>query len=340
MVMMRDPNWDGPGPGPMIDVPSQAELQASSDALYNYRNSFVTPAAPAAPAAPDAPAPPVEKTYSEDSRISIKALLAKYKIPGLFDTIWSAYTGDTLDFTNEDAVTLYIRETPEYKKRFAGNEARRAKGLPDLSIATYIGMEDSYRNTLKSNGMPANMYNEENMAELIGGDVDVKEFNDRISYARDVMMDSPAGVRAQMSELYGITEGQMLAYFVDPERTAPILKEQARGARIGNIAKENARIQLTGAEATDLAKRGITDAKAQTAFTNISGYGELNTQLSGEETITQSEKIGSELGYDPMGTEKLKNRQKRRVGEFAGGGGFAQSQALGGTMKTGIGSAE
>ena len=104
--------------------------------------------------------------------------------------------------------------------------------------------------------------------------------------------------------------------------------------------KENARIQLTGAEATDLAKRGITDAKAQTAFTNISDYGELNTQLSGEETITQSEKIGSELGYDPLGTQKLKNRQKRRVGEFAGGGKFAQSQALGGALKSGVGSAE
>ena len=343
---MRDPNWDGPGPGPMIDIADAAAktpkpeksvpMYAGGDQNRPSADGSFTPyVAPTTP-----PPPPAEKTYSEDSRITIKALLAKYKIPGLFDTIWGAYTGDTLDFTNEDAVTLYIRETPEYKKRFAGNEARRAKGLPDLSIATYIGMEDSYRNTLKSNGMPANMYNEENMAELIGGDVDVKEFNDRISYARDVMMDSPAGVRAQMSELYGITEGQMLAYFVDPERTAPILKEQARGARIGNIAKENARIQLTGAEATDLAKRGITDAKAQTAFTNISDYGELNTQLSGEETITQSEKIGSELGYDPLGTQKLKNRQRRRVGEFAGGGGFAQSQGLGGTLKTGIGSAE
>lgn len=261
-----------------------------------------------------------------DSRLQVQAVLQKLGVPGLFNMLYEAANGEILNLQDEDAIALYIRETPEYKKRFAGNEARRARGLPDLSVSTYIGIEDSYKNTLKSNGMPANMYNEESMAQLIAGDVDVQEFNDRISYAREVMMDSPASVREQMSQLYGITEGQMLAYFVDPERTAPILKEQARAAKIGSIAKENAGIQLTATTAQDLAKRDVTDSSAQTAFSNIFSMGELNTQMAGEESISQSQLIGSELGFDPASKLKIRKRKEQRVAEFTGGGSFANSQ--------------
>ena len=44
---------------------------------------------------------------------------------------------------NLPVLELMLRETPEYKQRFKGNEARRQKGLTEYSAADYLRIEDS-----------------------------------------------------------------------------------------------------------------------------------------------------------------------------------------------------
>lgn len=277
-----------------------------------------------------------------DARASIKALLAKYKLDSLFDTVWGNYTSDMVDYTDTDALAMSIRETDAYKERFAGNEARRAKGLGDLSPATYIALEDSFKQTMRSNGIPDSFYDKpSDFAQLIANDVSVGEFNDRIEYARSVVQDAPASVRNEMSRLFSVSEGQLIAYFIDPEKALPILKEQERSARIGAAALENAGMQLTVDTATDLAKRGFTEAEAQKGFGNISRLGELTQQFAGETAISQQDVIASQFGFNTEAEKEIKKRQARRVGEFKGGGSFAKSAGdVSGSVTTGVGKAQ
>ena len=277
-----------------------------------------------------------------DARASIKALLSKYKLDSLFDTVWGNYTSDMVDYTDTDALAMSIRETEAYKTRFAGNEARRAKGLGDLSPATYIALEDSFKKTMKSNGIPDSFYDTpEDFAQLIAGDVSVAEFNDRISYARSLVQDAPASVRNQMAELYNVSEGQLIAYYIDPAKAAPILKEQERAARIGSAAKENAGMQLTAATAEDLAKRGITDAQAAQGFGNINQMGELTQAFTGEADISQQDIISAQFGFNTDAEKKLIKRREQRLGEFKGGGSYARAGgASAGSIETSVGKAQ
>ena len=335
-------------------------LQADQGMTGKYGAAQGVVAVPPAsndPAAPPPPAAPVLDAWGRDpsnpnygldltvkktdARVAIRAMLAKYGIESLFGTVWDNYTNDTVDFTDEAAVTLSIRETDAYKTRFQGNEVRRKKGLPDLSPSTYIAIEDSYKNSLKVNGIPDSFYDSpEEMAELIGGNVDVQEFNDRLKLARSIAQDAPPEVMNQLTSMYGITEGQLTAYYLNPEKMLPILKEQERSARIGAAAVESGGMFIDKQTAEDLAKRGTTDAQAAAGFGNIAKLGELTQTMGGEDSISNQDIVGAQFGFNADGTKQLANRKARRLAEFAGGGNFAKSQGIGGAIKTGIGSAE
>jgi hypothetical protein len=277
-----------------------------------------------------------------DARASIKAMLAKYKLDSLFDTVWGNYTSDMVDYADTDALAMSIRETSAYKTRFAGNEARRAKGLGDLSPSTYIALEDSYKQTMRSNGIPVGFYDDPtDFAQLIAGDVGVAEFNDRISYARSIIQDAPASVRNEMARLYKVNEGQLIAYFIDPDKATPILREQERAARIGASAQENAGMALSNATAEDLAKRGVTDAQAAQGFGNINQMGELTQAFTGEADISQQDIISAQFGYNTDAEKKLMKRREQRLGEFKGGGSYARAGgASAGSVETSIGKAQ
>jgi len=54
--------------------------------------------------------------------------------------------------------TIRLRETDAYKKRFAANAQRVAKGLRSLSEAEYIRTEDQYQDVMRRYGMPESYY--------------------------------------------------------------------------------------------------------------------------------------------------------------------------------------
>jgi hypothetical protein len=325
-------------------TPSPEELQQQSDALYDFRNSFLISSAGGGDDGSGGVTPPgpTEPAYKQDARMTLKAILAKYKLESLYDKIWSNYTSDMIDITDSDAIFLSIREEDKYKERFAGNEIRRSKGLGDLSPATYVALEDSYRQTLRSNGIPADLFDTPaELAELIANDVSVSEFNSRIETARSLMQDAPASVRDQMSRLFNVTEGQLLAYYIDPDKALPVLKEQERAARIGSAAVENAGMQLSTSVAEDLSRRGFTEDEARVGFSKVSKLGELAQTFAGEQNITEQQIIASQFGFDTQAEKDLARRKEQRVGEFKRGGSYTRTSGVtSGSIETGIGKAK
>ena len=278
-----------------------------------------------------------------DARTTIAQVLETYGLGELADYTYSEIiVKETVNINNPDAVVFALRQQPAYQRRFAGNAARLKKGLAELDPASYIGLENSYRQTLRDNGLDPDFYNEpEDFRRLIEGDVSPAELNERVQQGYRAVADADPEVKRQMQQLYGVTEGQLAGYFLDPERMAPLLTRQARAAQIAARGAEQAGIQLTGALAEDLARRGITEAEAQRGFAEIGALGELRQTFAGETDITQEQLVTGQLAGNVQAQQELERRRRGRVAQFAGGGGFARTTgATSGTISTAVGEAQ
>jgi hypothetical protein len=354
-----DPGYD--------PAPSQAELQASSDALYNYRNSLLTPSLTTGEAPvvkptemaeekatrlqnerEDAQAETARLNRRKDARSSMNAVLSTYGLSDLSEYVYNEIiVKETVNINNPDAIIFAIREQPAYQKRFSANKERVKNGFEELDPASYIALEDQYRATLSANGMPVSFYDsKDDFDAMIGGSVSNAELQSRIQDGYRAVQDADPEVKRQMQELYGVSEGDLAAYFIDPNRMKPLLvaadyKRQAQAAKIAARGSELAGIQLTGGLAEDLARRGITETEAETGFTAIGKLGELTTQLSGETALSQEQIVGQQFGTDVAAAQELEKRKRRRVGEFAGGGSFARTQGeTSGATRLSVGTAE
>jgi hypothetical protein len=278
-----------------------------------------------------------------DARQTILKILGDYGLADLGDYVYNEIiVKETVDISNPDAIVYALREQPAYQKRFAANTARAKKGLAELDPASYIGLENAYRTLLQSNGLPANFYDQpDDFQALIEGDVSPSELQTRVEQGYRAVADADPQVVNQMRTLYGVGEGELAAYFLDPTRAAPLLTRQARAAQISARGVEQAGIQLTGALAEDLARRGVTAAEAERGFAEIGAMGELRQQFGGEEAITEEELVMGQLGSDVAAQQRLAARQRRRVAAFEGGGQFARTTGeTSGSTRLATGTAE
>lgn len=281
----------------------------------------------------------------KDARSTINAVLATYGLEGLSDFVYTEIIQkETVNINNPDAIIFAIREQPTYKKRFAGNAARLKAGLAELDPASYIGLENAFRETLRSNLGPDmfDFYNEtSDFQALIEGDVSPSELNERVQQGYRAVADADPEVKRQMFELYQVSESQLVGFFLDPKRAAPMLTRQARAAQISARGLEQGGIQLTSQLAEDLARRDITEAEATRGFSEIGRLGELTQQFAGETAISQEELVGAGLGTNVQAQQELERRKRLRLGEFQGGGTFARSTGdVAGSTQLGIGTAQ
>jgi hypothetical protein len=277
-----------------------------------------------------------------DARNTIKAVLSTYGLGDLADVLWTNYASGLVDISNEQALIYSIRETPTYQQRFAGNAARVKKGLPELSPSDYIALENYYRRTMQSSGMPTGFYDQtSDFADLIANDVSPQELDSRIQDGYSAVANADPEVKRQMQELYGVSEGQLAAYFLDPQKATPVLKRQAQAAQIAARAQEQGGIQITGSYAENLASRGITEQQARAGFAEIGALGELRQTFAGETALSNEQLANAAFGLDVQAQQELERRKRLRTGEFAGGGQFARTTgATSGSIETAVGKAQ
>lgn len=203
--------------------------------------------------------------------------------PKIFEYIKNGFSADT--------ISILLQDTPEYKQRFAGNEARKNKGLPVLSPAEYLSTEASYRQLMRQAGLPEGFYDQpSDFSDFIGKDVSPTELKQRVDIASQyTTLASPEAKRA-LSQMYGIDEGHITAYFLDPERSAASIQKQAAAAAIGAEALKRG-LNISGnAEAYALA--GVNAQQAAQA------YGAIADQLPGYQAISRI--YGVEVGQEQL----------------------------------------
>lgn len=283
----------------------------------------------------------------EDAKQILRAVLTQYNLQELETPIWTKYTRQEVDFTDADALVLSVKDEPAYKKRFRANELRKAAGLSELLPSTYIEMEKSYSNVLAKNGLPAGFYDDPaDFERLIGGDVAVTELDNRLRDAYRVVEDADETVKQKLRQEYNLTDGDILAYFIDPERARPLLtaadyKRQAQAALFMGRAQTMGGIGLAKTQAEELVRAGVTLAEAEQGFSEIGKLGELTTARPGEGAISDQELIAQQFGLNEAKRAELERRKKLRLGEFAGGGEFTRTAGeTSGSIVTGMGKAQ
>lgn len=281
-----------------------------------------------------------------NAKDAIDAQLAQYGLSGLTDALWTNYTNGLVDMGNLEAAVYALRNEKVYKERFKANESRtnpnRPGGpLPELLPAEYVDLENKYKEVIRVNGLPAGFYDSiDDTQKLIEGVVSPAEFQRRIAQGYNAVSNADPEVLRQFKELYGVSQGQLAAYFIDPARGETLIKQQADAAKIAASASTLANLQLTKSFAEDLARSGVADISAET-FGKVGKLGELTTAMAGETALSAEQIVGSQAGTNTQAALELERRRRSRVGEFQGGGQFARSQGeSAGAITTSVGTAQ
>lgn len=242
--------------------------------------------------------------------------------PKIFDYVKQGYGADTIG--------LLLQETSEFKQRFAGNEARRAAGLPVLTPAQYLATESAYRQVLSAAGLPVGFYDSPaDFTNWIAKDVSPTEIKDRADEASRVMYGQPE-LRQAMKDLYGVSDGDVTAYFLDAARAEPILRLREQAAEFA--AQGIARGFGASQNAERFAAQGLTAAQAAQGYGLIAETFQPLQQLASiyGTTWTQGEaelatfEPGSLVGTSAQqpGAESASAKQKRLASQeraaFAG----------------------
>lgn len=193
--------------------------------------------------------------------------------------------------------TIKLRETEAYNKRFAANANRIKNGLKAIDEATYLGLEDQYQNVMRNYGLPESYYargdmgTQEGFNKFIANDVSSAELEDRIMTAQSRVINSNPEVLASLKSFYpDITNGDILAYTLDPTKALTDIKRKVTAAEIGGAAMQSG-LTITGARAGELGSAGINKAQAQQGFETIGGGLQRGSQLAsiyGESPYTQT----------------------------------------------------
>lgn len=190
--------------------------------------------------------------------------------------------------------TLRLRETEAYKKRFAANAKRIANGLSALDEAAYIGLEDQYQNIMREYGLPASYYArgdlgiQEGFEKLLANDVSATELEDRVVTAQSRVLNANPEVLKTLKQFYpDITNGDILAYTLDPTKGLSEIKRKVTAAEIGGAAL---------AAGLDLGKTPEQIAASEARARMLAGYGVSKEQaMSGYQTVAEIAPRGTQL---------------------------------------------
>lgn len=252
----------------------------------------------------------------------------------LLNDIKTAWTGKVIGPNSSiDDIGIQLRDSEAFKKRFPANDALKAQGKPQYSVSQYLRLESDYKQALQSAGMPAGFYDQpQDFQGFISNDVSVEEVAARAQLGYQAVRQADPQVVQEFKRLYGVSEGELAAYFIDPERMRPTFdryeaERQARAAQIAAAGTQQAGMTVSQQQAEQLARAGVSGEQAQQGFQALGEQqGLIQGGMAGEQAFTQEEAIGATFGTNAEARRAINERRRRRQAEFEAGGSFATSQ--------------
>lgn len=258
----------------------------------------------------------------------VKAAFDMYGLSSLYPKIVQfAQSG-----MSADAILLQLRQTDEYKARFPAMAALNQKGRA-ITEAQYVDYERTAANIESRYGF-ANGLITGAVTDLLTNEVSAAELADRAQIAAADSITAPQDLRTKLADWYHIDPDTALrSYYLDPEKSIPVLEKQSAAARIGAWADRQAVTGVDAALAEQLYGIGVTEADAQAGFGRVAAQQGLTAGRG--DVVSNSELIQGNLAGDAQAQLDMQRAASARGNRFAGGGQFAGDR--GGA--TGIGTA-
>lgn len=231
--------------------------------------------------------------------------------------------------TAQDQIPVLLQSTDAYRKRFAGNEARRKANLAVLSPGEYLAVEKSYRQVMESNGLPKGFYDSPgDYAEWIGNDVSPQEIQTRVGHAVDAANQVDDGTKRAFRDYYGVGANDLAAFFLDQTRALPHIENIAKAARIGAAGFDQG-VDFNRTEAERLATSTMVgSSQIEQAVGAVAEQGRDVGRLG---QIYGDRSYGAGTAADEVffGDTEAKRRKQalvdRERAEFSGGSGVGKS---------------
>lgn len=241
-----------------------------------------------------------------------------------------ALQGYITDGLEANEALLRLRDTDVYKQRFAGMALRAQKGHRAINEGEYLAKEESIRMVMQEKyGLPKGFYDDpSDFAKAIGANLGGQEFDERLAQYKAVVTDGAnTGVLAYAQSQYGLGTGDLIAYWIDPDRAQNVLNKVAAASKIGAAAARTGFGAVSRAEAERLDSLGVTATQAEQGFSQAAGMAELTQNIGGSEGITRDELTGAIFDQNAEAQRRVTRKQEERRAGFQGGGSYAESRS-------------
>jgi hypothetical protein len=239
--------------------------------------------------------------------------------------------------------SIKLRESEPYKERFKGNAQRIAKGLKAVSEAEYIGLEDQYQEILRNAGLPDSYWKQsvdprtgittqEGFTNFIANDVSAVELEDRVATAQQRLIYANPEVSIALKTFYpDITNGDLLAYALDPTKGLEQIKRRITAAEIGSSAVQMG-LATNVTDAEYLARYGVTKAAAQQGYRTAADILPTATKLSDiystQVASPYTQQTAEQEIFNVPGASEAAAKRKKLAGleqaQFSGRSGLTQ----------------
>jgi len=274
---------------------------------------------------PDGTPKNVKEPISKETRDAYALLEAAFKEYGL-DSLVPIIRQYMEDDLGPEQAKLKLKTETVYKQRFKGNELRVGKGLNALSEVDYLELENDYSETLKSYGLAdyfgtvtdatTRLARQQKMADVIGNNISALEFKDRIKTVVTRVNMADANVKSELKAFYGITDTDLIKYFLNPAEGTDRLKEKVTAAEISAASITQGLGQTSLGTAEELARLGIDKTQALAGYSKIAEYLPTAEKLSSiykEQGITYNKATGEEEEFKGLASAKRKRERLKQV---------------------------
>jgi len=284
------------------------------------------------------PATAPQITFTDADLNTLTALLNQHGLGDLVDSAWNYYKDPQGAAGDANAVLSWLPTTQQYKDQFPGLVELQQQGRA-WTPAQWNTYYNQMQEAAVTYGLPPGMISREDIGKMVVGRVSPQEAIGRIQAAGQSVFNADPTVVGQMRRL-GFTDGDLTAFYLDPDKAAPLLelKAQEGQARIAAAAQRTGYDPALGlGSAQRLQQWGVDEAEAEQGFATLSDLHPLFANTAGEtmigEEITSEEQLGAQFGQNTAAQREITQRRQSRAAQFQGGGGAAS----GGGGRTGLG---
>jgi len=264
-------------------------------------------------------------TIDDSANALLVRVLGLWGLESLASEVWEWHKAGR----SFEQILLDLRETPQYQTRFPAMKALGAKGRA-ISEEQYIAYEQSVAELFHGAALPGGFYDgPEDFAQFLMNDISINELADRINQGYLLVASAPIEVRDAFTNFFGVNgDGALAAYFLDKDRAAPLLMQQAASAAFAGAGAVTGTFGISQDLAMRAAQVGVTTAQALSGFQELADVRPLFTETITESTDLreQVEGVGATFGLDATSAEALRLRRQRREAAFSGTGGALVTQ--------------